>query len=120
MSSNLYLNNVIYIKIFLLILISVILTFNSSNFVGLIMLVSRVEIVILSVAMVKRWFHVIIIILILEIIRVILFKLISLNCNLAINSNIIFFFITLIVIEARVGMGLVVNNSRSWDRGLRN
>jgi len=55
------------------------------------------------------------IILILEMIGLIIFKLFSLTTILTCNSNVIFFFITLIVIEARLGLGLVVNNSRSWN-----
>jgi hypothetical protein len=77
-------------------------------------LIFRIEFLIMRGALVKNWFHIIIIIIILEMISVLIFKFVGVSVNLCLNSNTMLFFITLMVAEARLGMGLVISNARSW------
>jgi len=86
--------------------------FNSTLIFDLLRILWALELFILRLCITKNWFHIIIIILLLEIIGLVLFKIIR-GGRLWLNSNIMFFYITIIVIEASLGIGLLICNTRA-------
>ncbi len=65
------------------------------------------------IAMLKNWFHIIIILILLEIAIILSFLRLSLLISFNLRVEIIFLFSTLIVTEASVRMALLVKISRT-------
>lgn len=84
--------------------------------VSLLWLIIILQALFYFLALVKGWFHVIIIMLILEFVRVALFFCSAWLSLGTISPLLVFFFATFIVCEASLGLGLVV----SLTRGRRN
>jgi len=82
-----------------------------------VLLVLEVSIYMLSLA--KVWFHVIMILILLEFISIKGFVIISIKAASFLNPAILFLFSVLMVCEARLGMGLIVRIRRGrGDEGV--
>jgi len=79
-----------------------------------------VELSLIRLFLYKNWFHIIIIILLIELFSVLSFKLVSISTLVFLNRVFLFTLLVIIVVEARLGISLVVGSTRSWgDRGLK-
>lgn len=70
------------------------------------------EIFIYLLCLIKSWYHVILLILILEFFRIKAFVLCGILLITKISSLFLFFFSVIIVCEARIGIGLIVRLTR--------
>lgn len=78
-----------------------------------ILIIFILEIFIYFTAILKNWFHLIIILILIEIIILKLFFILVIISRIEISQNIIFIFSTFIVIEARMGVSILTLIVRS-------
>ncbi len=82
------------------------------NITRLILVFIFAELLIYLVLIIKQWYHVIILLLLLEFFRVAGFALSVIRWSSFLSSLFLFFFATLIVCEASMGIGLVIALTR--------
>ena len=92
---------------FFLPLILITYTLFRGDFINLLLLVTLSEMVIILGSLVKLWFHVIIIIILIEFLGLKIFLLTVCILNFYINNVFLILLVVFIVIEARLGIGLV-------------
>nr|YP_009743045.1 NADH dehydrogenase subunit 4L [Eurytemora affinis]QIJ60009.1 NADH dehydrogenase subunit 4L [Eurytemora affinis] len=86
--------------------------FSGLSFNSLLVLVLTLQLVFYSIALVKVWFHVIMLMMVLEFLSISLFFCGAVLVVKSISPLLIFFLATLMVCEASMGLGLVVGLTR--------
>lgn len=79
---------------------------------GLMYILIIFEVVVYLFRLMKSWYHVILLILILEFFRIKRFLLCNMIMISKVRSLFLFFFSVIIVCEARIGIGLIVRLTR--------
>lgn len=88
-------------------LVLLVFTFFIGDLLNLLIVVGVVEVVIILASLVKLWFHVIIIIILIEFLGLKVFLFSSFMVRGFINNIFLILFLVFMVIEARLGMRLV-------------
>ena len=98
--------------LFLLPLVLTLFILFSGDFINLLLLITTCELLIILTSLVKLWFHIIIIIILIEFLGLKLFLLTVCLLNLYLNNIFLILLLVFIVIEASLGIGLVGTLSR--------
>merc|ERR1712180_15381 len=100
------------IIIYVVMLLGLAYTLVGVDMYSLIIFISGLEILIYVVALLNSWYHVIILIILLEFLRVKIFVISSLVLIIQIRGLFLFFFVVMIVCEASIGISLIVRVTR--------
>ena len=100
------------IIIYVVMLLGLAYTLVGVDMYSLIIFISGLEILIYVVALLNSWYHVIILIILLEFLRVKIFVISSLVLITQIRGLFLFFFVVMIVCEASIGISLIVRVTR--------
>nr|YP_010406806.1 NADH dehydrogenase subunit 4L [Labidocera rotunda]URC16607.1 NADH dehydrogenase subunit 4L [Labidocera rotunda] len=84
------------------------------NFFNVFFVVLAFEVLIYLLSLMKSWYHVILLMLILEFFSIKGFVICSMLLISKISSLFLFFFSVMMVCEASMGMGLIVSLTRGW------
>lgn len=103
----------------ILCLIAAVLILSGDSVADMFIILLGLEVFVYIISLAKVWFHVIIILILLEFISIKGFVVISIKSASLFNPAMLFLFSVLIVCEARLGIGLIVRISRGrGDEGV--